>query len=101
MCFRCRDPAVNCTCDLKSGKELLIPLVYRSEPSTREEGLNLWATYLERHPATHDIDAPRFVADFKQKGLPQVMDHVNNSWLACKLRLACAMAKASHTCNLI
>ena len=76
ICFRCRDPAINCTCDLKSGRELILPLVHKSEPSSREEGLDLWAIYLDRHPAMHDIDPKRFVADFKKNGFLQALDQV-------------------------
>ena len=76
VCFDCRNPAVNCTCKLSSGRELLVQLVYRSEPADRNEGLNLWATYLERHPATHNVDAKRFITDFKKHGFFQALDQV-------------------------
>lgn len=79
ICFRCRDPAVNCKCEVSSGKELLIPLVSRSEPTTREEGLDLWAAYIERHPATHNVDVSRFVADSKKNGFLRALEYVGDS----------------------
>ena len=55
-CFICRGAAVDCRCDLDSGRDLVIPLVFEKEPVTYEEGIDLWATYIERHPATYHVD---------------------------------------------
>lgn len=48
----------------------------RSEPTTREEGLDLWAAYIERHPATHNVDVSRFVADSKKNGFLRALEYV-------------------------
>ncbi|DBB10642.1 hypothetical protein WJX82_008607 [Trebouxia sp. C0006] len=90
MCFRCRDPAVNCKCEVSSGKELLIPLVSRSEPTTREEGLDLWAAYIERHPATHNVDVSRFVADSKKNGFLRALEYEADNFRSMVLDYAAA-----------
>ena len=64
ICCLCDEPAVVCECPgLLSGQEVVIPLVFRSEPSKSQEGLDLFATYLERHPATRSINIRKFVSD--------------------------------------
>ena len=68
MCCQCGYAAVICECpNLLSGQEVVIPLVYKSEPSTRPEGLDLFATYLERHPATRSVDVRKFVSDYAKE----------------------------------
>lgn len=72
ICCLCDEPAVICECpDLHSGQEVAIPLVYRSEPLTRHEGLDLFATYIERHPATRAVEVRRFINDYA-KEMPSV-----------------------------
>ncbi len=51
----------------------------RSEPTSREEGLDLWAAYIERHPATYTIDVNRFVADHKKNGFLRALEYVGES----------------------
>lgn len=64
-CCVCGEPAVICECsDLLSGQEVVIPLVYKFEPSTPQEGLDLFATYLERHPATRSVNIRSFISDY-------------------------------------
>ena len=61
-----------CECPgLLSGQEVSIPLVYKSEPSTCQEGLDLFATYLERHPATRSTNVRKFISDYA-KDMPAV-----------------------------
>lgn len=65
ICCLCDEPAVVCECpELLSGQEVITPLVYRSEPSTPQEGLDLFATYLERHPATRSTNVRKFISDY-------------------------------------
>ncbi|DBA76428.1 TPA: hypothetical protein ACH3X2_008504 [Trebouxia sp. C0005] len=90
ICFRCRDPAVNCKCEISSGKELLIPLVSRSEPTTREEGLDLWAAYIDRHPATFNVDVNRFVADTKTNGFLRALEYEADNFRSMVLDYAAA-----------
>ena len=67
-CDICLEGAVMCECpDLTCSQEVLIPLVYKSEPCNRRESLNLFATYLERHPATRSIDIRRFIKDYAEE----------------------------------
>ena len=64
-----------CECPgLLSGREVIIPLVYRSEPVKSQEGLDLFATYLERHPATRSINVRKFVSDYAKE--MQAVDQV-------------------------
>lgn len=102
-CCVCGEPAVICECpELLSGQETVIPLVYRSEPSKPQEGLDLFATYLERHPATRSINVRSFVSDYvkamhtveqvttniKQKTgrLPNSNKASSKHWSDCRLK---------------
>lgn len=68
VCDVCTQPAVNCACpDLLSGQELVLPFVYRSEPKTRRQALDLFATYLQRHPATRIISIRDFISDYAKE----------------------------------
>lgn len=67
-CDLCLDAAVMCECpNLTCSREVLIPLVYRTEPCNRRESLDLFATYLERHLATRSIDIRRFINDYAKE----------------------------------
>ena len=67
-CDICLDAAVMCECpNLTCSQEVLIPLVYRTEPCNRRESLDLFATYLERHLATRSIDIRRFINDYAKE----------------------------------
>lgn len=83
VCCLCDEPAVVCECpNLLSGQEVIIPLVYKFEPSTCQEGLELFATYVERHPATSCISVRDFISDYAKD--MQAVEQVANMHMQVK-----------------